>query len=68
MKHLTLAQIKKKIKKLEKKYELIPKAAILAKSRIEKQMRQWMSLEQDMKEKMHPAAAKAKEKINENNL
>jgi len=56
MKHLTLAQVQKKIKKLEKKYESIPEAAILVKSRIEKQTRQWMKLEKDLKERMRPAA------------
>jgi len=45
----TLIQVKKKIRRLEKAYESTPDAAILAKAKIEKQIRKWINLEREMK-------------------
>lgn len=53
MSSLTLKQIGKKIKKLEKQYESTSDAAILSKRKIEKQVRKWITMEQDLKDRVH---------------
>ena len=53
---LTLSSTKRKINKLAKEYESLPKSAVLSKRRVERKIRRWINLEQ-----------KAKEMLNENN-
>ena len=58
MTSLTLKQIGKKIKKLEKKYESTSNAAILSKRKIEKQVRKWITMEHNLTKKERIKGAK----------